>query len=95
MDLALLALYNVAAAGAAVAGLHFERRGRPRLGFALLALSLILILNLLFGGALLFVPVVLSIYGAIFGLPALGLWLLIRRLRRGRAAARVGPNGEG
>lgn len=82
MNLVLLAFYNLAIVAVAIAGLALERRGHQRSGIALLGLALLLILNLLFGGALLFVPLVLGIYGVLLGLPALAVYLLVRRLRR-------------
>jgi len=87
MDFLLLALYNVGAVAVAIAGLILERRGRPRLGIGLLFLSFFLILNLAVGGALLFVFVIVALYGALLGLPAFGIWYLVRRRRRGRDAA--------
>jgi len=84
MNLLILVLYNLGAVAVAVSGLIFERRGRPRLGIALLFVSLFLILNLAVGGAILFVPFIVALYGTVFGLPILGIWLLVRRIRRGR-----------
>ena len=81
MDILLLALYNLVIVGVALAGLVVERR-RPRLGIALLVLALVLLLNLIVGGALLFVPFIVALYGVVFGLPALALWQLVRWLRR-------------
>lgn len=86
MNLFILVVYNLVAVGIAIGGLMAERRGRPKTGAALLIAALLLILNLLFGGALLLVPLVLGIYAVFLGLPALGVWLLVRRLRRGRRA---------
>ena len=92
MDLFILVLYNLAAAGLAFAGLLVERR-RPRLGIALLVLSVLLVINLLVGGVILFVPFILGLYGAVLGLPALGIWWLVRRWRRReRPAGDAGPD---
>ena len=92
MDLFLLVLYNLAAAALAFAGLLVERR-RPRLGIALLVLSVLLVINLLVGGVILFVPLILGLYGAVLGLPALGIWWLVRRWRRRvRPARDAGPD---
>lgn len=92
MDLLLLVLYNLVAAGVAFAGLLVERR-RPRLGIALLVLSVLLVINLLVGGVILFVPLILGLYGAVLGLPALGIWWLVRRWRRhGRTQTDAGPD---
>lgn len=84
MNLLILVLYNLGAVAVAVVGLMLERRGRPRLGIALLFVSLLMILNLAVGGAILFVPFIVALYGAVFGLPVLAIWLLVRRIRRGR-----------
>jgi O-antigen/teichoic acid export membrane protein len=82
MNLLILVLYNFAAVGVAVAGLILERRGRPRLGIALLFVALFMILNLAVGGAILFVPVIVALYGTVFGLPVLLIWYVVRRIRR-------------
>jgi hypothetical protein len=84
MNLLILVLYNLGAVAMAVTGLMLEHRGRKRLGTALLFVSLLLILNLAVGGAILFVPFIVALYGIVFGLPILGVWLLVRRIRRGR-----------
>ncbi|MGD9894994.1 MAG: hypothetical protein AB7R89_09525 [Dehalococcoidia bacterium] len=82
MNLLILVLYNFAAVAVALVGLILERRGRPRLGIALLFVALLLILNLAVGGVLLFVPVIVAIYGTVFGLPILLIWFVVRRIRR-------------
>lgn len=84
MNLLILVLYNLGAVAVAVAGLMLEHRGRKRLGITLLFVALLLILNLAVGGAILFVPFIVALYGIVFGLPILGAWLLVRRIRRGR-----------
>jgi hypothetical protein len=86
MNLLILVLYNLGAVAVAVAGLILERRGRQRLGIALLLVSFLLILNLAVGGAILFVPFIVALYGTVFGLPVLAIWLLVRRIRRGRGS---------
>lgn len=82
MDFLLLALYNLAAVGVAVAGVWLERRGRRRWGIALLLVALLMILNLFVGGALLFVPFIIALYGVLLGGPIAAVWLVIRWLRR-------------
>jgi hypothetical protein len=83
MELTLLVLYNLVAVGLAFAGLVLERR-RPRLGVALLLLSVLVVINLFVGGAILFVPLILALYGTVLGLPALAVWWLVRRRRARR-----------
>ena len=82
MNLLILVLYNLAAVAVALVGLILERRGRPRLGIALLFVALLMILNLAVGGAILFVPVIVGLYGVVFGLPILLIWFVVRRIRR-------------
>jgi hypothetical protein len=82
MNLLILVLYNLAAVAVALTGLILDRRGRPRLGIALLFAALLMILNLAVGGAILFVPVIVSLYGFVFGLPVLLIWFVVRRIRR-------------
>lgn len=84
MDFFLVGLYSFLAVGVAIAGAVLEPRHK-RVGIGLLFVSLALVLNLFAGGAVLFVPVILAIYGVIFGLPALAVWLLVRWWRRRRA----------
>ncbi len=93
MVIFLLVLYNLATVAVAATGVWLERRGRRRIGAGLLFLSLLLVLNLLFGGALLFVPFILALYGLLLGGPIAVVWLIVRRLRRGRS--HVSPAGEG
>lgn len=85
MDFLLVAFYSLLAVAVAIAGAVLEPRHK-RLGIALLFVSLALVLNLFAGGAVLFVPLILAIYGVIFGLPALAVWLLVRWWRRRRGA---------
>jgi hypothetical protein len=87
MDLALLVLYNLGAAAVALVGLIVERRGRTKLGLALLLTAFLLLLNLLVGGVILFVPFILALYGIVLGLPILGIWLFVRWIRRGHGSA--------
>jgi O-antigen/teichoic acid export membrane protein len=82
MNLLILVLYNLAAVAVALTGLILERRGRSRLGITLLFLALLMILNLAVGGAILFVPVIVALYGVVFGLPVLLIWFVVRRIRR-------------
>ncbi len=84
MNLLILVLYNLGVVAIAATGLLLERRGRPRLGVGLMLTAFLLLLNLLVGGALLFVPFIIALYGTLLGLPLLTLWLLLRRLRHGR-----------
>ena len=81
MDIFILALYNLVMVGVAFTGLVIERR-RPRVGIALLLVALTLLLNLFVGGALLFVPFILALYGVMLGLPAFALWRLVQMVRR-------------
>lgn len=83
MRFAVLVLYNLVIVGVAVAGVVIERR-RPRLGIGLMAIALLLLITLITGGAILFVPLILALYGAVFGVPALLIWLFVRRYRRRR-----------
>ncbi len=92
MNLLILVLYNLGAVAIAATGLLLERRGRPRLGYGLMFAAFLLLLNLLVGGALLVLPFIIALYGILLGLPLLALWLLLRRLRRGRRRTPVaGP----
>ena len=93
MNLLILILYNLAAVAVAVVGLILEHRGRPRLGIALLFIALLMILNLAVGGAILFVPLIIALYGTVFGLPVLLIWFVVRRLRR-RGRGGLPPAGS-
>lgn len=81
MDLWLLVFYNLVAVAITFAGVMLERRGRKRLGVALMAVGPLMLLNLFVGGAILFVPFIIALYGTVFGLPALAIWWLWRRRR--------------
>lgn len=90
MRFAVLVLYNLFIVAVVVVGVVIERR-RPRLGIALIATALVLLVILITGGAVLFVPLIIALYGTVFGLPVLLIWLLVRRYRRRRAAAAAPP----
>jgi Flp pilus assembly protein TadB len=83
MRLQILVLYNFVAIGIAFAGLLVERR-RPKLGIALLLVAVFMLINLLVGGAILFVPFIIALYAIPIAPPALVIWWLVRRRRRRR-----------
>lgn len=84
----LLAAYNFAVVGVALVGLYLERR-HPKVGIGLMLLAAFALLNLFVGSAILFVPLIVGIYGVVLGLPALAVWYAVRRFRRRRASRRA------